>query len=407
MKRFLLFGILVMLLCASECFGAWVRQTSGTTRNLYDVWFKRPPSGRGWAVGDSGTIVSTTNMGTNWIPQTSNTRERLWGVAWDLKYIGTKEWATAVGGDQYPGVAVHTTNGGNTWTLMNLPHYAPWAISYGDSLNGWAVGHTRTVYMTSDGGQNWAIQDSGGWRSAWYGVWFVNDRIGWTCGLTGLGGNIFKTTDGGVNWAAQYTASTLYGICFRDSLLGCAVGDFGRILRTTNGGASWDSVSTGSTETLYGVFLSYYGSLGYAVGANGRILATSDAGASWVAQVSGVTNTLRGVWCWLDLPGYWGFAVGDSGTILYQFIPLGVEEERAEVRSKKIEVRIRPNPFVSFATVQGHAKEQFAVYDIAGSRVGIYRGDRIGLGLNSGVYFITGFSEKTKNFKPVRMVKIR
>jgi hypothetical protein len=211
--------------------------------------------------------------------------------------------------------------------------------------------------------------------------------LGWKCGTNGA---IMRTTDGGANWQTQTSGvpDTLRGICFRDSVLGCAVGNGGIVLRTTDGGSSWNWVSTGYTETLYGVFLSYYGSLGYAVGANGRILATSNGGASWVAQPSGMTQTLRGVWCWLDLPGYWGVAVGDSGTILYQFIPTSVEEAYQKSNVKYQKPCITPNPCASFAAVIGHEHEMFAVYDIAGNKVEVCRGDRIGAGLVPGVYFV-------------------
>jgi hypothetical protein len=40
-----------------------------------------------------------------------------------------------------------------------------------------------------------------------------------------------------------------------------------------------------------------------------------------------------------------------------------------------------PNPFTSFATVPGRESERFALYDISGRKVGVYKGDRIGEGL--------------------------
>ena len=63
-----------------------------------------------------------------------------------------------------------------------------------------------------------------------------------------------------------------------------------------------------------------------------------------------------------------------------------------------------PNPFTSFARIPGHEADRFALYDISGRRVGVYKGDRIGEGLRVGVNFLRAESGKAK---PVRIVKVR
>jgi len=65
---------------------------------------------------------------------------------------------------------------------------------------------------------------------------------------------------------------------------------------------------------------------------------------------------------------------------------------------------VAPNPFVSFATLPGHEKEQFALYDVSGRKVGIYKGDRIGVGLSTGIYFL---KPEGQDAKPLRIVKLR
>lgn len=425
MRRSLCLSILIVLACAAPGFGTWVRQTSGTTNNLRDIWFRRPPSPRGWAVGDQGTILTTQNMGTNWTGQTSPTNQILYGVAWELRCLSSKEWATAVGGDTGGGAVIHTTNSGNTWITKITPTNIVYAVSYGDSMNGWGVGGAGSVWRTTDGGLTWAFQTTT-LRVTWFGVWFVNDRLGWKCGTNGA---IMRTTNGGADWQTQGSgvSDTLRGICFRDTLLGCVVGNGGIVLRTTDGGSSWTLVSTGFTENLHGVFLSCYGSLGYAVGANGRILATSNGGATWLPELSGVTNTLRGVWCWLDLPGYWGVAVGDLGTILYQFIPTAIEE-RNDPRSTVHDVRlkIQPNPFRNRCEIRytmhdtrsGKEMPGLRIYDATGRLVKSlpitdYRlpvtirwdgRDDQGIGLAPGVYFVQPQDGRSS---PLRIMKVR
>jgi len=63
-----------------------------------------------------------------------------------------------------------------------------------------------------------------------------------------------------------------------------------------------------------------------------------------------------------------------------------------------------PNPFVSYTTLPGCSSERFALYDISGRRVGVYKGDRVGEGLAPGVYFIRALESKNGL---VRIVKTR
>jgi len=67
-------------------------------------------------------------------------------------------------------------------------------------------------------------------------------------------------------------------------------------------------------------------------------------------------------------------------------------------------LKVTPNPFISFATLPGHEKERFSLYDIAGRKVGTYKGEKIGEGLAAGVYFL---KPEGKEAKPIRVVKLQ
>ena len=101
-----------------------------------------------------------------------------------------------------------------------------------------------------------------------------------------------------------------------------------------------------------------------------------------------------------------GYAVGDSGNILKTTDGgIGVEEARkTEFGKGHAELRITPNPFTSFAMVPGHEAERFSLYDISGRKVGTYRGDRVGVGLAPGIYFLR---PEQGDARPVRVVKVR
>ena len=77
---------------------------------------------------------------------------------------------------------------------------------------------------------------------------------------------------------------------------------------------------------------------------------------------------------------------------------------------RNAELRITPNPFTSFATLPGHETERFALYDIAGRKVGTYKGERIGMDLRPGVYFIRSLEREAgprSEGRLGRIVKIR
>jgi hypothetical protein len=65
---------------------------------------------------------------------------------------------------------------------------------------------------------------------------------------------------------------------------------------------------------------------------------------------------------------------------------------------------VAPNPFISAAVVPGHEAESFALYDVSGRKVGIYKGDRIGVGLSTGIYFL---KPEGHDAKPLRILKLR
>jgi photosystem II stability/assembly factor-like uncharacterized protein len=51
------------------------------------------------------------------------------------------------------------------------------------------------------------------------------------------------------------TTNNLRGVYLIDSGIGFAVGDAGTILKTTDAGMSWSALASGTTKTLYDVFV--------------------------------------------------------------------------------------------------------------------------------------------------------
>lgn len=133
----------------------------------------------GWAVGptydNEGRILSTTDGGTTWSFQKSDTP--LWGV-WFIS--PTEGWVV---GDE--GTILYTTDGGESWREQNShtrEHLR--AIQFTDPLEGWVVGDAGRILYTDDAGRDWQVQP---WitDSDLRGIWFASPILGWAVGGRG------------------------------------------------------------------------------------------------------------------------------------------------------------------------------------------------------------------------------
>ena len=137
---------------------------------------KLVPPRFGWLVGDGGLVMMTLDGGASWqttpvdLPQ---------GTAGEFDFAalavrGTKVWIAGS-----PGTRVfHTPDAGLTWfeadTGQNLPLRG---LHFVDDRHGWAVGDLGTILATTDGGQTWNRQRSGGTRAALLGLFAEPNRV--------------------------------------------------------------------------------------------------------------------------------------------------------------------------------------------------------------------------------------
>jgi hypothetical protein len=143
---------------------------------------------------------------------------------------------------------------------------------------------------------------------------------------------------------------------------------------------------------------------GFACGNNGLLIKTVDGGRNWTTDTSKVYANLMAVNA-LDSLHSW--SVGSYGMVLgwREAGVSGVENRVQGFEGSRVQgVKAYPNPFVTYARVQGREKEKFTLYDITGRRVGTYKGDRIGADATAGVYFLM---VEGKEAGPVRIVKVR
>ena len=182
-----------------------------------------------------------------------------------------------------------------TWERLNSPtqNYLT-SVYFVDSLYGWAAGLSGTIIHTSNGGNDWIIQDSKTENNI-LDIFFLDRNLGWAVSWEvynyPFGTYILKTTDGGLNWNSSASpVESIFSQCvlFLDSLNGWMGGKPYPLVRTTDGGLSWTEAVIDSSFfsglPVYDIQF-YDSSFGYASGGVidccGIIWRTSNGGDYW------------------------------------------------------------------------------------------------------------------------------
>jgi photosystem II stability/assembly factor-like uncharacterized protein len=344
----------------------WYPQTIGSSWDLNGVCFI--DTNIGWTVGEQGKIFKTTNGGTYWVEQSSETANYLSDVCFTDANNG---WAVGKNG-----TIIKTTNGGTDWILQEIGTTYFFSVSFTDTNYGTVVGWNSTILRTIDGGQNWSSQSASGYGYL-LSVCFTDQNNGTIVG-SNVNAGIFRTTNGGQNWFNQSSgiSSTLYDVSFSDVNYGMAVGEEGKILITTNGGEDWHLEEIGDTNQLFGISC-VDSNISTTIGKDyvhnmAIIFNTTDGGLYWFSQTSGITQVLRQT-SFADALNGW--AVGDLGTVLH--ITNGgttfIEEEGMEsLKNFSLEQNF-PNPFNPITSIQyAVSNRQFVtlkVYDLLGREI--------------------------------------
>lgn len=263
--------------------------TDGTVTGSFDIYILPSDTNVGWAVGNLGEVLKTTDGGSTSADQTafpsSSIQRSVRGVSSSTYWVSG---ADSVNG----GSSIFaTTNGGTTWS-----------VQYNTVTDGTLPARTLT------GSDRINQMD------------FSSSTLGWAAGGLGSNVNIIWKTTNGTSWSVVYNKSTsgtndqLQSIFFVDTTNGYAVGNTGVILKSTDAGATWTQQTSGTTENLYEVRCYTNADNCFIAGGTGTILKTTNGGTTWTALSSGTTKTLAA----LEMVGTSKIWVGgDDGTILY------------------------------------------------------------------------------------------
>jgi len=342
----LLFYLIIFFPLLSISAQSWQPQVSGVGNSLRSVFFLDELNG--WAVGNFGAIVHTTDGGENWSLQASGTNKDLNCVCFTDTSTG---WTC---GSQ--GTILKTTDGGNSWSPQNsLTVYNLLSTDFANESTGWVVGVSGTILKTTNGGANWMPQNSP-FAEIISDVDFVDSLYGWaaTYASGAIETTIIKTTDGGDFWelvtVPMLIPLPVFSVDFVDRNIGWVVGYLEIIYKSIDGGNNWFEQKFATSETLlYSVSFADEHN-GWAVGSEGLIDHTSDGGNLWSLQISGTTNTLWDVYFVNPTKGW---IVGDNGLILKYTIPVSVDNKELDLIPNQFALEQNyPNPFNPTTTIK-------------------------------------------------------
>ena len=301
----LVFSLIIFIPLFLYSQSAWVTQNSGTNNDLWYVTFIN--ENMGYAVGEGGTIIKTTNGGNSWFPQPSNTNDTLFCVHFINENIGS-----IVGED---GEIRRTTNGGSNWiSQTSSTSNTLRSVYFVNANTGLASGFNGTILKTTNSGNNWFPQTSNTNQNFW-SVFLLNTNTGWAVGFSGT---VRKTTNEGLNWFSQSvnnnTAQLLY-VSFLNANTGIiTVGIPGNvdIYTTSNGGNSWQprDFTSGHSHRSVDIIDS---NIWMMVGDAGDFYRSTNGGLNWNFHPLGISNWLLST---SFINANTGWVVGTSGIIL-------------------------------------------------------------------------------------------
>ena len=328
--KFLCILILEITIPLQFLYPQWISQSGNTTENLVDIIML--DSLKAIAIGDRNGILRTSDAGSTWDNQT-------------IALSATFHWNKISFFDPLNGEIVGdhriltTSDGGLHWQVITLPTSTQMCLSvmqtesagiYVGTDSGW-------VYSTSDTGNNWISEKISSWPILKFFNWrgpaiigvskyaltpyslciqYVIPTPSWGEEILpfnrGLGSEAFNAEfcNGGgsgfivgvfgdlwsqpaivrklINDTAWYSlsidlgAGPLLGVSAPSADIIYTCGSDGRIYKTTNGGDAWTKLTVPTTRNLRAIFF-YDENHGFAVGDSGTILYTSDGGENTVS----------------------------------------------------------------------------------------------------------------------------
>ncbi len=232
-------------------------------------------------VGNNANSIYSSDAGLTW----KKSYLDLSGVNISLKGLDllNPQYGFAVGEQ---GFIMRTTDAGANWQFLPIsPYYnllRSIAFPKGDTSNGIAVGQLGAILTTSDGGKKWTSVKPFT-RDVLRSVVFSDPLTAYVVGDYGM---MYKTIDRGVNWVKQTIPATakLVAITFPNPQVGFVAGDSSTVLETNTGGLSWHRIKFPMPDSEGCTGISFCDSKNGMITTANDSKFTSDGGLTWISR---------------------------------------------------------------------------------------------------------------------------
>ncbi len=305
---FVLVGALSLAFFGGTAHADWTTLQSSTTKEFTGI---SCPDARTcflvsgmYLSGGSGSIVKTTDGGETFTVLNSPTLNPLHAVS-------CSSIATCYATGDF-GTLLKTINGGETWieidigSKTNTPRFTN-VLALDDSMV-IVIGRDGTLFRSEDGGGTWGRPTVKS-VSDFYAIYFSDKKNGF---IGGDDGALFFTEDGGATWTYQnalHLAGQILGLSGDGKQTVFAVGD--TVNKSLDGGKTWTAQSLLSKSNSAVTVVD--AKTAYVLADLNSILSTADGGTTWKTDVTAVNAFFKDITC--PEVGYC-LAVGSSGRVL-------------------------------------------------------------------------------------------
>jgi len=423
-KKILITYLLLGLISGSVVSGWTEQDPGGIYQHLNSV--STVNQNTGWACGNFGVVLRTTNGGVNWINVGFNPPVD----SLSLFIVNAFNENTAIVVCNYvPGMRVslyRTTNAGQNWIMVfRLDDGYIDGLGFKDSSNGFMVGDPRngrwSLWKSTNSGLNWDstglfLQDGGNETGYDQSMEVEENKIYF--GTANY--KIYYSTDFGINWHSSIV--NLHGIftISVSDLYGIAAGPFSG-LRTTNGGINWfDKFLPGQD---IGIFSSSHVDCYFWYTVEGGIFYSPDTGNNFSLQYNGPDPYIQ-IHLKKDINVISGWAVTEHAHISRYIEPIGIKPISSELPKKFELFQNYPNPFNPSTLINYQIpvsiNVKLVIYDVLGREVatlvnekqqpGKYQVTFDASNYASGVYFyklvVSGAEPQSQSYTQIRKMVI-
>lgn len=299
----------------------------------------------GWAAGNGGFVVKTTDGGQNWVVLTELPDNYIRNIEFlneSVGFMGTLN-------DQF----YKTGDGGETWFLVDDMPNPNQTICGMDAVGAQTIYGCGAYYgpayvvKSTDSGVTWQYIDMSQYAESLVEILFVDELTGFASGGSADGGVILKTVNGGTTWTEIYHTNIpgeyvwkLQRLFSNPNVMFGSVESVaplnGKLIKSVDGGQTWVSKEVPDTDIQAVGFITE--SHGWMGGHHSGFLETFDSGTTWTN--TGFGGNLNRIQFFDSNLAYC------SGAGIYKFSDenLGTKGFSKNTEREKLEVTIAPNP---------------------------------------------------------------